>query len=176
MNATSNGRVTSSRPLTICKIWDADYPWDIRIEKISESLVAAGHTVHLVCRNAERRPRREAHGRFVIHRLPAIPRLLGPAHALCNFPHPISPVWTKVIWRVARETHADVILVRDLPLAIPAALVGRWLSVPVVLDMAEHYARCCQIASATRRPTCSTASCDNWRGSSSGGPSGWWTA
>jgi glycosyltransferase involved in cell wall biosynthesis len=140
MNATSNGRVTSSRPLTICKIWDADYPWDIRIEKISESLVAAGHTVHLVCRNAERRPRREAHGRFVIHRLPAIHPALGPAHALCNFPHPISPVWTKIIWRVVRETHADVILVRDLPLAIPAALVGRWLSVPVVLDMAEHYA------------------------------------
>jgi glycosyltransferase involved in cell wall biosynthesis len=140
MSATSLDRLASSRGLSICKVWDADYPWDIRVEKVSASLVAAGHTVHLVCRNAARRPRREADGRFVIHRLPAIPPVLGPAHAVYNFPHPASPVWAHAIWRVVRETDADVILVRDLPLAIPAALVGRRLSVPVVLDMAEHYA------------------------------------
>jgi glycosyltransferase involved in cell wall biosynthesis len=133
-------RVSSSRPLSICKVWDADYPWDIRVEKVSASLVAAGHTVHLVCRNAARRPRRETDGRFVIHRLPAIPRVLGPAHAICNFPHPASPIWAQAIWRVVRDVGADVILVRDLPLAVPAALIGRRLSVPVVLDMAEHYA------------------------------------
>jgi len=133
-------RVSSSRPLSICKVWDADYPWDIRVEKVSTSLVAAGHTVHLVCRNAARRPRRETDGRFVIHRLPAIPSFLGPAHALCNFPHPASPVWAHAIWRVVRDVGADVILVRDLPLAVPAALIGRQLSVPVILDMAEHYA------------------------------------
>ena len=130
----------SSRALTICKVWDADYPWDIRVEKVSASLVAAGHTVHLVCRNAARRPRRETDGRFVIHRLPAIPSALGPAHAACNFPHPANPIWAHAIWRVVRDSRADVILVRDLPLAVPAALIGRQLSVPVVLDMAEHYA------------------------------------
>jgi len=136
----SLGGLGSSRALSICKVWDADYPWDIRVEKVSASLVAAGHTVHLVCRNAARRPRRETDGRFSIHRLPAIPPLLGPAHAVCNFPHPASPVWAHAIWRVVREIGADVILVRDLPLAVPAALVGRQLSIPVVLDMAEHYA------------------------------------
>jgi glycosyltransferase involved in cell wall biosynthesis len=126
--------------LSICKVWDADYPWDIRVEKVSMSLTAAGHTVHLVCRNAARRPRREVDGRLVIHRLPVAPRALGPLHVMCNFPHPANPVWAHAIWRVARGSRADVILVRDLPLAIPAALIGRRLSIPVVLDMAEHYA------------------------------------
>src|SRR5207302_1189031 len=79
-------------------------------------------------------------GRLVIHRLPAVPPVLGPAHTVCNFPHPASPVWAYAIWRVVRDIGADVILVRDLPLALPAALIGRQLSVPVVLDMAEHYA------------------------------------
>jgi glycosyltransferase involved in cell wall biosynthesis len=140
MSATSLDLPRSSRPLSICKVWDADYPWDIRVEKVSASLVAAGHTVHLVCRNAARRPRRETNGRFFIHRLPAIPSALGPAHAMWNFPHPASPVWAHAIWRVVRDVGADVILVRDLPVAVPAALIGRQLSVPVVLDMAEHYA------------------------------------
>jgi len=132
-----------SRPgsgLVICKVWDADYPWDIRVEKVSTALVDAGHTVHLVCRNAARQPCYEAHGRFMIHRLPVTPRALGRAHGVWNFPQPANPVWIHTIWRVARETRADVILVRDLPLALPAALIGRRLSIPVVLDMAEHYA------------------------------------
>jgi hypothetical protein len=31
---------------------DADYPWDIRIEKVPESLADAGHSVHLMCRKS----------------------------------------------------------------------------------------------------------------------------
>ena len=41
--------------MIICKIWDADYPWDIRVEKVCRSLQQK-HEVHLVCRNTKRRP------------------------------------------------------------------------------------------------------------------------
>lgn len=140
MTTQAFGHLGSSRGMSICKVWDADYPWDIRVEKVSDTLVAAGHSVHLVCRNAARRPRCEGNGRFVIHRLPVIPRFLGATHAFCNFPHPLSPMWAHAIWRVTRDIRADAIIVRDLPLAIPAALIGRRLSIPVVLDMAENYA------------------------------------
>ena len=37
--------------MRICKIWDADYPWDVRVEKVARSLTEAGHEVHLVARN-----------------------------------------------------------------------------------------------------------------------------
>ena len=37
--------------MIICKIWDVDYPWDIRVEKVANSIVVEGQDVHLVCQN-----------------------------------------------------------------------------------------------------------------------------
>ncbi len=55
------------------------------------------------------------------------------------FPAFFNPRWVAAIYRTARREHADVILVRDLPLAPTAIAVGRLLGVPTVLDMAENY-------------------------------------
>jgi glycosyltransferase involved in cell wall biosynthesis len=125
--------------MVICKIWDGDYPWDIRVEKVAESLSDAGHTVHLVCRNLGRRIRVERTEKFTIHRLPGLPRVAGPLHGAANFPHPLNPVWLQAIASVVRGSHPDLILVRDIPLALPAAAVARRRGIPVVLDMAENY-------------------------------------
>lgn len=125
--------------MNICKIWDADYPWDIRVEKVVLSMIEAGHSVDLVCRNQARRPRIESHDRLTIRRLPSFPSLLGPVHSLCNFPFPLNPIWIASIIRCIRGTPTDLILVRDLPLALPAAVVGKLYRIPVVFDMAEHY-------------------------------------
>ena len=42
-----DGQAIFERPLImrVCKIWDADYPWDIRVEKVVDALGAAGHSV-----------------------------------------------------------------------------------------------------------------------------------
>jgi glycosyltransferase involved in cell wall biosynthesis len=48
-------------------------------------------------------------------------------------------VWIATIARAVRESAADLILVRDIPLAIPALRVARRFRLPVVLDMAENY-------------------------------------
>ena len=37
--------------MRILKIYDGDYPWDVRVEKITQSLLGAGHEVRLLCRN-----------------------------------------------------------------------------------------------------------------------------
>ena len=125
--------------MNICKIWDADYPWDIRVEKVVLAMVEAGHSVDLVCRNLGRRPRIERMGKFTIRRLPVVPHMLGPVHGLWNFPFPVNPVWIAAIAQSIRETHADLILVRDLPLALAAAVLGQRYRIPVVFDMAENY-------------------------------------
>ena len=39
----------------IVYIWDGDYPWDIRVEKICLSLVNAGYEVHIAARNLEQK-------------------------------------------------------------------------------------------------------------------------
>jgi len=54
--------------MRICKIWDADYPWDIRVEKVILALIEAGHAVDLVCRNQARRKCLESNGSVMIRR------------------------------------------------------------------------------------------------------------
>jgi glycosyltransferase involved in cell wall biosynthesis len=45
----------------------------------------------------------------------------------------------EAIWSTVNETRADLILVRDIPLAPTAILVGRRFNIPVLLDLAENY-------------------------------------
>jgi len=125
--------------MRICKIWDADYPWDVRVEKVTNAMVAAGWHVDLVCRNEKRLPRLERKEQLLIHRLLYLPPALGRLNRLVNFPYFFNPVWIYNILSVCWRTRPDVILVRDLPLSLTGIFAGRMLSIPVVLDIAENY-------------------------------------
>ena len=124
--------------MVVCHVWDADYPWDVRVEKICDSL-GRKHEVHLVCRNSLRRPRYELVNRLHIHRLPYLPQQYGRLNRFIGFPAFFNPVWLYAIWKSVIQAKADVILVRDLPLTLTAIAVGRVAGIPVVLDMAENY-------------------------------------
>lgn len=123
--------------MRICKVWDSEYPWDVRVAKVAGSLSAAGHEVHLVSRNRTNLPIVEALAEATVHRLPPWP--LGKLDASLQFPAFFNPRWIKAIFGTARSTASEMILVRDLPLAPTAILVGRLLKLPVMLDMAENY-------------------------------------
>ena len=72
--------------MRILKIYDGDYPWDVRVEKITQSLLGAGHEVRLLCRNLGGRPRSErAADGLEIVRLPT--------PAPLSFPFPANPIW-----------------------------------------------------------------------------------
>jgi glycosyltransferase involved in cell wall biosynthesis len=123
--------------MKILTVWDSEYPWDVRIEKVTDALAEAGHEVHLLARNRNSRPRYERGRGIHIHRttsLPHMPRLINGA---VTFPAFFNPVWLASLRSLART--ADLIIVRDLPLAPAALLIGRGQRVPVVLDMAECY-------------------------------------
>jgi glycosyltransferase involved in cell wall biosynthesis len=125
--------------MRVCKIWDGEYPWDVRVEKVARSLTEAGHEVHLLARNRGRRPERERLAEAQVYRLkpwPLLGKRLGDASM---FPAFFNPRWRSAINRTARASRADVLLVRDLPLAPTAIWAGRELGIPVVLDMAENY-------------------------------------
>jgi glycosyltransferase involved in cell wall biosynthesis len=120
-------------------VWDAEYPWDVRVEKICRSLRHAGHAVHLAARNRTRRPTREELPEATVHRMQAwrwAPRGLN---AASMFPAFFNPRWIGLVRQVVRETRAELILCRDLPLAISCIAVGRVYRIPVILDMAENY-------------------------------------
>jgi glycosyltransferase involved in cell wall biosynthesis len=123
----------------VMHIWYADYPWDVRVQKVIVGLQQRGWSVDVVARNRRNLADQETVDGAVIHRLRNI-RFLGRSlNGLLSFPAFLNPRWIKHIWRIARQTKPDVILVRDLPLAPAAIWVGRLLKTPIVLDMAEYY-------------------------------------
>ncbi|HYK83086.1 MAG TPA: glycosyltransferase [Gemmatimonadales bacterium] len=125
--------------LSICKVWQLEYPWDVRAEKIARALTDAGHRVHLLARNWTRLPEREALPEATVHRMAPwswAPPWLDRASM---FPAWLNPRWVRLITRVARRTGSEVILCRDLPLAVASVLAARRLRIPVILDMAENY-------------------------------------
>ena len=120
-------------------VWDSDYPWDVRTEKVCRALGEAGHPVAIAARNAAWRPIDEVlpEGR-VLRMRPW--RRVGPAlDRRSTFPAFFNPRWISHLIDAARQHRADLIMVRDLPLAPTALWVARYLGLPVVLDMAENY-------------------------------------
>jgi glycosyltransferase involved in cell wall biosynthesis len=131
--------LATNRSFSVCKVWDAEYPWDVRVEKISRSLREAGHAVHLAARNRTGLPVLEELAEATVYRMPVwswAPRAINSASM---FPAFFNPRWIRLIRRVVVRGGADVILCRDLPLAVPCIVVGRAYHIPVVLDMAENY-------------------------------------
>ena len=130
----------AARDMKILFIWDGDYPWDIRVEKVTNALMEDGrHTVHLVARNIARQRRYEVREGLHIHRLPSLPRFLGRLNNPFTFPAFFSPVWLWEIFRQARAHKFQLIIIRDLPLAPAGIFVGKLLGIPTILDMAECY-------------------------------------
>ncbi|MFZ5862711.1 MAG: glycosyltransferase family 4 protein [Nitrospirota bacterium] len=127
--------------MKVCLIYDGAYPWDVRVWKFSRTFVEHGHEVHLVCRllhpGPETPPREETRDGVFIHRVAAHAR--PRVNDALNFPAFFSPWWIRRINGVVREHHIDLIVVRDLPLALTAIGVGRVAGVPVIYDMAEPY-------------------------------------
>lgn len=125
--------------MRVLKVWDGEYPWDVRAEKVSAGLTAGGYEVHMVARNRDRREGFEILDECIVHRMRPWSMLGSRLDAASQFPAFCNPRWLAMVWRVARTQKVSAILVRDLPLAPTAIFVARQLGVPVILDMAENY-------------------------------------
>lgn len=124
--------------MNVCHVYQDQYPWDVRVEKISAALAQHGMTVHIVSRNRDGLSRKEEWRTGIyVHRLPR-PRS-AMIRTMVNFPAFFSPFWLHAITSVVRNTNARLIIVRDLPLSITAWMAGKITKRPVLLDMAENY-------------------------------------
>jgi len=118
-------------------VWKADYPWDVRVEKMAASLSGFGHHVHILARNLEGSPLTEEIDGVKVHRLRAAGNRY--LNALKSLPVFFNPVWARTTHRLCRSLGVDLLIVRDIPLAVSAMRVGERLGIPTVLDMAEDY-------------------------------------
>ena len=123
--------------MNIAHIWKDDYPWDVRVEKISRALIDDGHQVHLICKNNCKQKIRDEIDGMQIHRLYPFPTsFLNNVLSIVAF---FNPIWIHRIYQVVKREKIDILLVRDLPLAISALWVSKIFKIPVVFDMAENY-------------------------------------
>lgn len=113
-------------------VWQARYPWDVRVEKICAALKRNGIAVEILARRGPGEPA-YAPGEIPVHRVgPERPRAL-------SLPAPGNPLWDLAIRTRVREFKPDLIIARDIPLALPAASAAKRAGIPMVIDMAEHY-------------------------------------
>lgn len=134
----------------ILMVWGADYPWDVRIEKTSNSLIKAGHEVHLVCRNLERKPIFERMAELNVHRLRAFPGILN---AILSIPFFLNIIWLLKLRQVVKRCNIDMIVVRDLPMSPAGTFIASMFKLPCVLDMAEVYPAMWRVAFDEGRAT-----------------------
>ncbi|MCW8854865.1 MAG: glycosyltransferase family 4 protein [Gammaproteobacteria bacterium] len=123
--------------MNVLYIWDADYPWDIRVEKICEALKNEGHDVHIASRNLKKNEVYEEINGVKIHRIKSWRN--DKLNYFMSFPLFFSPVWKVFLDKIINKHKVDIVIVRDLPMAIAGIWAGKRFGIPVIFDMAEDY-------------------------------------
>jgi glycosyltransferase involved in cell wall biosynthesis len=111
----------------------APYPWDIRVEKFCVSMREQGWGVDILARRGvDQSAVAEVDG-MMVHRVgPEAPRFV-------SLPIPASPLWQLALNARVRAFKPDLLIARDVPVALFTAKAATKVGIPWVLDMAEHY-------------------------------------
>ncbi len=115
------------------------YPTDqeIRVTKFAATLHSHGHEFIVFC------PRDEMQVSLDFFKYGRIIRLKSPTAGrigkLLVAPLPINPVWAWWLCRQFRENSIDLVIVRDLRLALPVFFAARAYGIKAILDLGEHY-------------------------------------
>lgn len=100
------------------------YP-EVRVRKMRQSLIDAGHRVMLICRT--------------LHE-PCSDAIAAEASPL-----PFSHIWYKTIKTACHLFMPDAIILRDIPLFWLVHQVAKRLNIPVITDIADDYAACIKV-------------------------------
>lgn len=118
----------------ILYVYQHDYPWEVRIEKIVSSLLGVGCEVMVLARwNGITTSEYGNDGVVRIKRVG-----FGKNRKLFE-PTSFNPLWRNAIKTVVDEYKPDLIIPREILLAEACIAVARKRTIPVVMDMAEHY-------------------------------------
>ena len=79
--------------MKICFLYQSDYPWDVRVEKLVQSIRAQDHQVFLVCRNMTRRVLNEVADGITIRRLPYFSAMPAMINKMITIPFYFNLLW-----------------------------------------------------------------------------------
>ncbi|HEX9757364.1 MAG TPA: glycosyltransferase family 4 protein [Nitrospiria bacterium] len=99
-----------------------------------------GHEIHVISRGKKNLPLMESFSYGEIHRVYfKLSEFLDVRFRWLSYPIFFNPFWIYKTYKVLTHYSVDLIVVRDLPLALMVGVLGKFLKKPVVLDMAENY-------------------------------------
>jgi glycosyltransferase involved in cell wall biosynthesis len=122
-----------------------DFPPDIRVEKETRALLAAGHQVIVVCENRNDRPRKEQLDGVQILRLPRDPSWVRQVNRAQLFVLLHSPRWERAITEIVQMEQPEALHVHDLAFVGPGLRIARKSGLPLVADLHENYPALLQI-------------------------------
>lgn len=120
-------------------LYKEDYPWDVRVEKIANTLQSNGFETYIIARNRSNKDKVDKVGALNIFRLPITKHLPKFLQFVVNLPVWFNPFWAWTLYCRTRNSVGGVLIVRDLPLAKLAIIISKINGLHAILDMAECY-------------------------------------
>ena len=119
-------------------IWQGNWPWDVRIDKQIKSLISNGNEVIILSRNTRHEKLFEVIDNVKVHRINNIFYNEYFDNVLST-PFFLNPIWIIKMYNIFKVEKPDLIIIRDIPLAISAIKIAKTLKIKTILDIAEHY-------------------------------------
>lgn len=113
-------------------IWKSEYPWDVRVQKMCESL-AEKYDVYLIAKWGF-----EDNQYDIINNVNIIRVGFKISHKYL-FPLSFNPIWKLELNKLFRKLNPDLIIVREMLLATLVGKLANKYNKPVIMDMAENY-------------------------------------
>jgi glycosyltransferase involved in cell wall biosynthesis len=114
-------------------VYNEDFPWDIRVEKFCKSYIFDNYDVFVLCNNKKNSNLHEKYEGINII------RIWEGKPDFFKIPAFFNPIWLYKIYKIIKKYKIDLILIRDLPLALAGIVIGKICKVPTIYDMAENY-------------------------------------
>lgn len=129
-------------------VLDHEFPPDIRVENEIESLISAGHDVHVACFTFKNLPEKDQYLGASIHRK-AISRLIHKTSVgALKFPFYFN-FWRSFLNGLFEDIHFDAIHIHDLPLAKVGYEFAKKNEIKLTIDLHENWPAMLRIATHT---------------------------
>lgn len=119
-------------------VWSANYPWDVRLEKEIKFLQKNNFECSLLTRNTKLSSVEECLNGLHIYRVGRFIKNTK-IDKLLSFPFYINPFWFFSILKTITRVHPDLIIIRDIPLALSVQFIAKLFHINTIIDMAEPY-------------------------------------
>lgn len=116
----------------IIYIWKSSYPWDVRVEKICNSL-SKDYEVLILARWGGEPKKAERINNITIHRVGF------KEESIKSTPISANPVWKKELTKVIKGFKPDLLIVREIMLGTLVGKLGKKYGISTIMDMAENY-------------------------------------